>query len=126
MKGSNEDWLRLSCQAYLHLPAKFAALNVVPDESGNRLYAHGAQVIRPDMFQDLSNFDRARFTKALKALDLEVGIHLMSFSPELDSSKKGKGSDDGRLEKESRASRLEGSQWPMRIQVMKIVFDYYE
>jgi hypothetical protein len=81
----------LRCQAYLHLPTDFVTLTVHQPE---RLYpelsvqAHGAQIIRPEWLQELSNNDKALFTKALRVLHLDIDVHPMSFGPKISSLQK--------------------------------------
>jgi hypothetical protein len=124
LDDSNDKWRQWSCQAYLHLPAEFASLNVVPAKVGKRevgVHAHGAQIIHPEVLQDLSNHDSARLTNAMRVLHLEADIHPMTFSPQISSDQRGKGSDDIQAAKDARGKALEGMQWPMRIQVTKML-----
>jgi hypothetical protein len=114
----------LRCQAYLHLPTDFVTLTVYQPE---RLYpelsvqAHGALIIRPEWLQELSNNDKALFTKALR-------VHPMSFSPKISSLQKTRrrGTDGYRdvdtstSEQESKA--MKEMEWPQRIQVMKMEY----
>jgi hypothetical protein len=84
------------------------------------------------MLEDLSNHGHARLTNALRVLHLEADIHPMTFSPPITSDQRGEGLDDIEEAKETRGEALEGMQWPMRIQVMKMMYrtdradDYFE
>jgi hypothetical protein len=118
--------IEYTCQAYLHLPTKFASLDIVPEEDEALVRAHAAQIISPEIFQDLRPCDKACFTRALDELDLDVDVHPMSFTPEIDSSERGSSRRDSRKhEKRSRAEALNAAQWPKRIQVMKMAYTTY-
>lgn len=112
-----------SCQAYLHLPVELASLDVEAPElptSKTVVHARGAQITTPAMLQDIGDTDRARFTNALRDLNLDIDIHPMSSSSNVPSHQKGGGPDDTKAAKHLRAEKME---WPMRIQVMKMVYE---
>ncbi len=66
--------------------------------------------------------EKVLFTKALRTLDLAIDIHPMSFSPDIPSDHKGRGPNDRKHVKHTRGQMMEQMGWPMRIQVMKMVY----
>ncbi len=85
-------------------------------------HAHGAQLVTPEIFRNIINTQKALFTRALRTLDLAIDIHPMSFSPDIPSDQKGKGPDDTTAAKNTRWWMMGQMGWPMRIQVMKMVY----
>lgn len=125
MSDADGGWRRYSCQAYLHLPTKFAYLNVDYIQRAESVVcsaSNGAQIITPEMLRNISNSDRNRFTHALQVLGLKADVHPMSFGPQISSEQQENRSEDSKEDKCSRAESLKGTQWPMRIQVMKTVY----